>query len=107
MKKHVLKLHEMAIVPRDKMPRRKMEIDLSGPEGNAFVLMGIAKRLYKDIYPKRMEEWREDNAIIKSATGESLPSPIDLMIEDMMSGDYEHLLQVFDDLFGDHVILYR
>ena len=107
MKKHVLKLHEMAIVPREKMPRRKMEIDLSGPDGNAFVLMGIAKRLYKDIYPERMEEWREDNVIIRSATGESLPSPIDLMIEDMMSGDYEHLLQVFDDLFGDYVILYR
>ena len=107
MKKHVLKLHEMAIVSRDEMPRRKMEIDLSGPEGNAFVLMGIAKRLFKEIYPEKMEEWREDNQIVRNSTGQSLPSPIDYMIDDMMSGDYEHLLQVFDDLFGDYVILYR
>ena len=107
MRNYVLKLHEMAIIPRDEMPRRPMEIDLNGPQGNAFVLMGIAKRLYKDIYPERMQEWRKDNEAILSATGESLPSPIDYMIDDMMSGDYEHLLQVFDDLFGDYVILYR
>ena len=107
MKKHVLKMHEMAIVPRDKMPRRKMEIDLSGPEGNAFVLMGIAKKLFKEIYKDEMDEWREENAMVLKATGQALPSPADYMIEDMMSGDYEHLLQVFDNLFGDYVILYR
>ena len=31
----------------------------------------------------------------------------DSIIEDMQSGDYEHLIQVFDREFGDFVILYR
>jgi hypothetical protein len=69
--------------------------------------MGIAKRLFKEIYRDEMDEWREENKMILNATGQSLPSPADYMIEDMMSGDYEHLLQVFDNLFGDYVILYR
>jgi hypothetical protein len=107
MKKYVLKINEMAIVPREEMPRRKMEIDLSGPEGNAYALMGIAKKLFKQIYQDEMEEWRKENEIVRNATGESLPSPIDWMISDMTSGDYEHLLQVFDGLFGDYVTLYR
>ena len=107
MKKHVLKLHEMAIIPREEMPRRPIEIDLNGPEGNAFALMALAKDLYRKVYPERMEEWREGNKVAHRLTGEAIPSPIDDMIEEMMSGDYEHLLQVFDDLFGDYVILYR
>ena len=32
------------------------------------------------------------------------PNPI---IEDMMSGDYEHLLEVFEEHFGSFVTLYR
>jgi hypothetical protein len=31
----------------------------------------------------------------------------DLIIKDMRSGDYEHLVQVFDDAFGEFVILER
>lgn len=57
-------------------------IDLTGPDGNAFVLMGIASRLAKQLD-------------IESPTAE------------MMSGDYEHLLEVFDKNFGDYVILER
>jgi hypothetical protein len=59
-------------------------IDLTGPDGNAFALMGyaqnFARQLGKDSKP---------------------------IIEEMMSGDYEHLLQVFDRHFGDFVILER
>ena len=29
------------------------------------------------------------------------------LIKDMMSGDYEHLLKVFDDEFGSIVTMYR
>ena len=28
-----------------------------------------------------------------------------LIINDMKSGDYEHLVQVFDDAFGNHLII--
>jgi hypothetical protein len=29
------------------------------------------------------------------------------IVEDMMSGDYEHLLEVFDEHFGEFITLYR
>ena len=67
--------------------KREVVIDLTGPEGNAFCLMGYARKFAKDL-------------------GLS-PSDIELMISDMMSGDYEHLLEVFDSYFGDYVILER
>ena len=57
-------------------------VDLTGPDGNAFALMGLASSLAKQLG-------------IKSPTAE------------MMSGDYENLLEVFDKNFGDFVILER
>ena len=69
---------------RDKQPKSEIVIDLTGPDGNAFVLMGYAKS-----FPKQMGV---DSKII---------------IEEMMSGDYENLLEVFDKNFGDFVILER
>jgi hypothetical protein len=69
---------------RTKQPQTKIVIDLTGPDGNAFALMGYAKRLAKQIGIE--------------------PQSI---IEEMMSGDYENLLEVFDRNFGDFVILER
>ena len=69
---------------RTKQPQTEIVIDLTGPDGNAFVLMGYAKRLARQIGIE--------------------PQPI---IEEMMSGDYENLLEVFDRNFGDFVILER
>ena len=66
---------------------RGIEIDLTGPDGNAFVLMGYAKRFGKQI-------------------GMS-SSYITEMLEKMMSSDYENLVKVFDDEFGSVVTLYR
>ena len=57
-------------------------VDLTGPDGNAFALMGLASRLAKQLG-------------IESPTAE------------MMKGDYEHLLEVFDKNFGDFVTLLR
>ena len=57
-------------------------VDLTGPDGNAFALMGLASRLAKQLG-------------IESPTAE------------MMSGDYENLLEVFDKHFGEFVILER
>ncbi len=52
-------------------------IDLAGPEGNAFVLMGLASRWAKDC---NMDA--------------------DALLDEMMSGDYKNLLDVFDRNFG-------
>lgn len=66
---------------------KQITIDLTGPDGNAFVLMGYAKTFAK----KMGKSVAEQEQIIK----------------DMMSGDYENLVDVFDNYFGSFVILYR
>lgn len=69
---------------KKKPAKVEFTIDLTGPEGNAFVLMGHAKRLARELG-------------IDSA-------PI---IEEMMSGDYDNLVNVFDREFGSIVTLYK
>jgi len=62
----------------------KIEIDLTGPKGNALYLMGQAR-----VYAKQLK--LDDVEIL----------------EDMKSGDYEHLIGVFDEHFGFFVDLFR
>ena len=69
---------------REKKPAEEIVIDLTGPAGNAFSLIAQAKRFAQQLD-------LNDTAIIK----------------DMMSKDYEHLVQVFDNHFGHFVILER
>ena len=69
---------------RKKQPKKEIVIDLTGPDGNAFVLLGYAKR-----FAKQLELNSEE------------------IISNMTSGDYEHLLEVFDKHFGSFVILER
>ena len=61
-----------------------IEIDLTGPQGNAYFLLGMAQQLAK--------QTGKDHAKI---------------IEEMKSDDYENLLKVFDREFGDVVTMYR
>ena len=48
------------IVSRDQMPRRPIEIDLSGPDGNAYALMGYARTLGRQLAEEKIK------AIIKA-----------------------------------------
>ena len=59
-----------------------ISVDLSGPQGNAFALMGIAKQL---------------------AEAKGLDSKV--IIDEMTTGDYDHLLSVFENYFGNDVLL--
>jgi len=59
-------------------------LDLTGPEGNAFSLLGNASSLAKQL----------------GLDGKQIQS-------EMTSGDYENLVSVFDKYFGDYVILER
>jgi len=61
-----------------------VEIDLTGPDGNAHYLLGCAKGWAKQLGM----DW---DPIHKDAT----------------SGDYEHLLKVLDREFGDFVTFIR
>ena len=63
---------------------RMIEIDLTGPQGNAFFLLGTARNLAKQLGLNSSE-----------------------ILDEMRSGDYENLLEVFDSYFGDFVTLYR
>ena len=65
----------------DKIDRPRV-IELTGPQGNAFYLMGFASK----------------NARKFGLNGSDV-------LEEMKSGDYENLVQVFDKYFGEYVIL--
>lgn len=68
-------------------PYSKIEIDLKGPEGNAFVLLGLVGNLGKQL---GFDEFR-----------------IRCIQDEMKLSNYEMLIQTFDKWFGDYVILYR
>ena len=59
-------------------------IDLQGPNGNAFALMGYAVDLLRQL------DRRDEVHAIRT---------------DMMSGDYNNLLRIFEENFGDYVEL--
>ena len=59
-------------------------IDLHGPQGNAFALMAQA-----DDFLRQMGRRHEFNA----------------MRTEMMSGDYENVIRIFEENFGDFVEL--
>ena len=70
---------------REKRQRpNQIIIDLTGPDGNAFALMGYAKQFAKQLGLDEKKIFKE-----------------------MQSSDYENLLEVFDDHFGSFVILER
>jgi uncharacterized protein YozE (UPF0346 family) len=102
------------IVSKDKMPSRKLEIDLTGPDGNVFNLMGIAKRLAKDIYDNKHPNLSKDVIDRFDALSELTEGKISFetnlgqyICNRMMESDYENALKIFDEWFGKYVILYR
>lgn len=75
------------IKKKNEKPRGPIEIDLTGPDGNAYALMAYTRNFSKQL------------GYVKEKSDE--------IIKEMMSGDYENLLKVFDREFGEFVILYR
>ena len=69
---------------REKKTSGPIVIDLTGPDGNAFVLLGKAKSLAAQL----------------GLDGQKIN-------EEMISDDYDNLVNVFDKYFGDYVILER
>jgi hypothetical protein len=72
------------ILPISKKAKGLIEIDLTGPDGNAYFLLGCAQQLAK--------QHHLDSKTIQ---------------QEMMDGDYNNLITVFDKYFGKYVILYR
>ena len=71
----------------EELDERKIEIDLRGEKGNAIYLLSLANSLGKKL------GWSNKS--------------IEMIRDLMMTGDYDHLLEVFDYHFGEYVILYR
>ena len=99
---------------RKKREQKELVIDLTGPDGNVFVLMGYARQLsrhVKDLYEEEMHTNREQNRILLElglADTKAFPENLaDQVIAEMMSSDYENAVEVFDRYFGSFVILER
>jgi len=68
----------------------KVEIDLTGTQGNVFYLMGVAKSICKQLDRLGANDVE-----------------IGVILDDMMSDDYEHAVEVMEKYFGDYIIMYR
>lgn len=69
-------------VKRKNIVNRKIVIDLDGPDGNAFYLIGQARRIMRDLdFP--MEK-------------------TDRIVSKMLNGDYINLLKTFESHFGEY-----
>ena len=79
----------MAIRPKATRPRgpTPIEIDLTGPQGNAFYLLGLADNLAKQLGYDASRRT--------------------CILEEMKLTDYEGLLFTFDREFGTLVTLWR
>lgn len=76
------------IIPKTEYTEEKIVVDLTGPEGNAFILLVTAKRLAKELLQYNDKETEE-------------------LLDEMGASDYENLVETFDRHFGHYVILLR
>ena len=72
---------------KEKPRTSPIEIDLTGPEGNAYYLLGLASNLCRQL---KYDEFRTE-----------------CILEEMKLTDYEGLLYTFDREFGMLVTLWR
>jgi hypothetical protein len=72
---------------REKQQSSEIVIDLTGPQGNAFFLLGTATKFAKQLGYTEKE--------------------VHDLIQDMKFSDYDNLIEVFDTHFGHFVTLER
>lgn len=65
----------------------KPYIDIRGPQGNAYCVLGTAQNL-----SKQLGHTKEESKSIQ---------------DEMTSGDYENLISVFDKHYGDYIDIVR
>ena len=69
---------------KEKPKTNGITIDLTGPQGNAFYILGVAKSLCKQL------DFNES-----------------FVLNEMKSGDYDNLIEVFDKYLVSVVTMYR
>lgn len=70
-----------------KADNQKRFIDIRGPEGNAYCILGTASDISKQLGHSKSESEAIQN--------------------EMKSGDYENLISVFDKHYGDFIDIVR
>ncbi len=75
------------IKSKSEMPNRGIEIDLTGPEGNAYVLLAYADRFARQL------GYSDHKRLC--------------ILDDMKLSSYDMLVEVFDREFGSFVTLWR
>ena len=66
-------------------------IDLRGPDGNAFAIMGICGKIYKQIPDLKKAMYPIENKSFAD------------IVNEMTSGEYEDLLETAEKYFGDYI----
>ena len=84
---YIYYVNKKDMIKQKQAQNKGIEIDLTGPQGNAYYLLGLASRWSKEL--QFSDSYRKE------------------MLEKMRSSDYENLVKVFDDEFGSIVTLYR
>ena len=87
MRERLRKFNEAFV--RGESPRER-SIDLRGPEGNAFAILGLAKNLTNQLKEADAERYDWDK-----------------INKEMTSGDYKKLVNTFEEYFGDYVTIYN
>lgn len=81
----------MTIKNAEEFKFEKSRIDLRGPEGNAYVLLGYAYSTYRELRKKDLHP----------------ETSLDDILYEMKSGDYDNLVETFDKYFGEYFDLYK
>ena len=84
---YIYYVNKKDMIKQKETQNKGIEIDLTGPQGNAYYLLGLANRWAKEL--QFSDSYREE------------------MLEKMRSSDYENLIQVLDNEFGSVVTFYR
>lgn len=75
----------MTIHSRSNMPK-KVQIDLSGPDGNALALVAIAHNIGRQLGKDKDE--------------------LDAIRKDMLSSNYDHVVATLEKHYGDFIDIY-
>lgn len=89
----------MTIRKKSSISPKKLILDLTDSQGNAFCILGTAQSLCKKLYPYFLHEDLKGFSSVEEV--------IDKVIKEMEASDYENLVQVFDKYFGKFVTLLR
>lgn len=81
----------MTIHNASELQEQRPQIDLNGPDGNAFALIALAEKFARQ----------------KNSFGRGRENAEAIVNEMMSAGDYEELLGIFEYYFGEYVDMYR